>query len=130
MNKTKTAFDIIQQLSSERDYSYDAETEQLYTPFLTNRGFSNFYDTIMLSVEMNTMAVSKTPRKWQHDFYHHAILPKKKRFASWAKPIKDTNIQTISDAYNCSKAVAEQYSLVLTASDIEELTARMYKGGR
>lgn len=130
MDKTKSIFDVIQQLSSQKDYEYTAETDQIYTPFMANRSFSNFYDTIMFAHEMNTLAISKTPKKWQFDFYHYAIKSKKKRFATWAKPKKDSRIKTISDAYKCSIKIAEQYNLILTDNDIAELEARMFKGGR
>ena len=130
MSKPITPFDIIQQLSSSREYNYGPEEDTAYAPFLTNRGFSNFYDTIMFANEMNTMAVSKTPKKWQFDFYHFAIHPKKKRFASWAKPRQDVRTKIISDAYKCSKQVADQYNQLLSEEDITELEARMFKGGR
>jgi hypothetical protein len=130
VTKPKTAFDVIQQLSSDRDYSYDEETNQLYAPFLINRGMSNFYDVIMLANEMNSMAVSKVPKKWAFDFYHHAIKVKRKRFAPWAKPRKDERVKIISDAYKCSKTIAEQYNRILTEDDIKDLEDRMFKGGR
>ena len=130
MTKPITPFEIIQQLSSSREYKYGPEEEGAYAPFLTNRGFSNFYDCIMFANEMNTMAVSKTPKKWQFDFYHHAIHPKKKRFSAWAKPKQDTRTKIISEAYKCSTAVADQYNQLLSDEDIAELEARMFKGGR
>jgi hypothetical protein len=130
MTKTITPFEVIQELSSSREYNYTPEIETAYAPFLTNRGFSNFYDTIMIANEMNTMAVSKVPKKWQFDFYHFVISPKKKRFAAWAKSSPSADIITVSDYYKCSKQIAEQYLKVLTQEDIKELEAKMFKGGR
>lgn len=128
--KSKGPFDVIQDLCSSRDYEYTPEVETVFNAFLTNRSMSNNYDTIMFSNEMNSMAMSKCPKKWMYDFYWHAITVKKKRFAPWAKPKNDNRLKIIMEAYKCSQIVAQQYSSVLTNDDLIEIEARLYKGGR
>ena len=125
----KSLFDVVNQLSSSGNYEWQ-ECSGFYEPFMINRAFANFHDCIMMANEMNSMAISKTPKKWQYDFYHHAIKIRKKRFASWAKPKKDERIKIISLSYKCSKTVAEQYNLVLTDEDVQSLKERMDHGGR
>jgi hypothetical protein len=130
MTKARGPFDVIQDMCSLKIYEYTPETDQLLNAFLTNRSMSNNYDTIMLANEMNTMAVSKCPKRWIYDFYFHAITVKKKRYSPWAKPKSDNKIKVIMESYKCSQIVAQQYCSILSDSDIIELEERMSKGGR
>ncbi len=121
-------FDITNQLTAEREYGYSAEVEADYQPFLINRAMSNYYDCCMHANEMNQR--SSLTKQQQYDYYFYAIQPKKKRFAKWHKPAKDERVKTVSEYYNCSIALAEQYSALLSDEDILRMREKMSKGGR
>ena len=121
-------FDITNQLTAEREYGYSAEVEAEYQPFLINRAMSNYYDCCMHANEMNQRSL--LTKQQQYDYYFYAIQPKKKRFSKWHKPAKDERVKVVSEFYNCSISLAEQYSTLLTDEDIQSMREKISKGGR
>lgn len=121
-------FDVLNNLTSSKEYTYTQELEADILPFLLNRGMSNFMDCCLHANEMNIRP--NVSKKQLYDYYHFAIQPKRKRFAKWAKPEKDETVNLIKTFYKCNIDVAEQYMKILTADDLELIKQKLSKGGR
>jgi len=107
--------------------SSDTPSKQ-YVPFIINRGFSQFNDTVLLVNELNVR--HQLPAKMQYDFLFSAIRPRK-RFSKWAKKAKDPNdLQLIQEAYNYSKEKAENVYSLFSKDDLKKLRKRLDKGGK
>jgi hypothetical protein len=121
-------FDIQNNLTSSNEYIFSDETSKDYLPFMINRGMSNFIDCVMHANEMNVRS-NLSPNQ-QYDYYHHAITPKKKRFAKWHKPAKDATTALISEYYKCSISLAEQYATLLNDEQLALIKTKLEKGGK
>jgi hypothetical protein len=105
----------------------DSPSKQ-YVPFIINRGFSQFNDTVLLANELNIH--HQLPAKMQYDFYHAAIRPRK-RFSKWAKKLKDpADLAVIQETYCYSKEKAEAVYPLLSDTDLKVLRDRLDKGGK
>lgn len=121
-------FDIINTVCTTSDCSWDTIDEKEYNSFIINRGISMFHDTVLLAAEV---AIRHTcPPKWQFDFYKHAITPKKKRFAKWAKPEKDTIIDLIMETYQVTRRKAISISLLFDENSEKMLKEMTFRGGK
>lgn len=112
------------------DVYEDGDIEDLngvYPAFMINRAFSQTSDTILAANAMN--AASKLPGNMQYDFLMHAI-PKKKRFAKWAKAESSERIDIIMSAYDVGVVKAREYSRLISDSDLEKLKEYIFEGGR
>jgi len=99
-----------------------------YVPFIINRGFSYFKDTVLFANEMNIK--HQLPPKMQYDFYRN-IVSNKKRFSKWAKKANASNdILAIQKYYNYSRQRAEEAYKILTKGQIQEIHKLLDKGGR
>lgn len=123
----KSFFDVCNNLCAETRYNFE-EAEPQYNAFMINRSMSQHYDVVMLANEMNRQSV--LTKQQQYDFYHHSIQPKKKRFAAWAKPKKDIDIDTVAKFFQCSHRQAEEYYPLLSAESIDAMKKKMDPGGR
>jgi Bacteriophage clamp loader A subunit len=102
------------------------DVERGYPAYMINRALSQFEDTIFVANEMNRSSLLDP--KMQYDFYYY-LIPKRKRFAPWAKASKNENINIIQEAYKVSTVKAEEISLLLSEDDIEQLKTYLFKGG-
>ena len=104
----------------------DSPSKQ-YVPFIINRGFSQFNDTVLLVNELNIR--HQLPAKMQYDFLRAAIRPKK-RFGKWAKKMKDpADLKAIQDTYSYSKEKAEEVYPLLSAAALKAIRSRLDQGG-
>ena len=89
-------FDYIKSISNGIDPIRGTENEALaekgYAPFMINRGFSYFPDTIQLANLMNTSG--HLDKLLQNDFYINTIRARK-RFSKWHKPSESKKLQLI-----------------------------------
>jgi molecular chaperone DnaK (HSP70) len=106
----------------------DPDLEKEYNPFLTNRAFSNFPDTLFMANEMNMR--THITKRMQYDFYKYVVRPGK-RYAKWPKKDKEklALIELVSEYYDCGKKTAQEYLAILTKSDLEIIKKEMDKGG-
>jgi hypothetical protein len=105
----------------------DFDKEKQYIPFVINRAFSQFPDTVMAANSMNTFP--HLDKKLQYDFLYNSIK-KRKRFSRWPKAEWDEEIGgMICEYYNVSKYRAREYMALMTEEDIEYLKRKTWKGG-
>lgn len=106
--------------------SYE-ESEKQYNPYIINRCFSGFIDTILLANEMNLNP--HLDKKLQYDFYINIIRPKK-RFSPWIKKEKFDSLECIKQYYGYSDEKAKIALKILTDEQIEFIKSKMTRGGK
>ena len=131
MPKEYSPFDFMNAVSfSKEDLIRNSEnpdmTEKEYTPFMVNRGFANFEDTILHANEMNMR--HHMFHGAQFDYYRGA-LRKRKRFSKWPKADKSSDLDAIQQVYKCNRTVAKMYLKAMSPSDIKSVHAKLVTGG-
>ncbi len=125
-------FDFITDLSSnKKNLIKNAENPALavkdYSPFLINRGFSYFVDTIMAANEMNRTI--DLPNLLQHDFYFYEVR-KTKRWYSWPKKVVTEDVEAISKYYNINIDRAKEYLALMNSDQLGHIKRLLNKGGK
>jgi len=110
--------------TKENILASDPKLEKEYVPYVINKCFSYFPETIFHANRMNM--VSHIDKKLQYDYYFHSVS-KKKRFSKWVKPEKLKDIEVIKEVYGYSDTRARE---VLDLVPIEELYKFIEKGGK
>ena len=108
---------------NKKDYQFDLSG---YNPFLTNRAFAGFIDTIMFAEQMN-QAHALSPAL-QYDFYYYGIR-KGSRFDPIPKPIEPEGLEVVMAYYDYSKQKALEVIHLLSKQDILNMIKSMDKGG-
>ena len=121
-------FDYLNAINTtKKDLMVDDVSEKSYSPFMVNRGLSYFPDTILFANEMNLN--HHIDSRLQFDFLIN-IIKKKRRFSKWAKPMNIENLELIKEYYGYSNEKAKSVMSLLNDDQINELKARIYKGGK
>lgn len=131
MPKEYSPFDFMNAVSfSKEDLIRNSEnpdmTEKEYTPYMVNRGFANFEDTILHANEMNMR--HHMFHGAQFDYYRGA-LRKRKRFSKWPKADKSADLDAIQEVYKCNRTVAKLYLKAMTPDDIKSVRDKLVTGG-
>jgi len=131
MSKDYNPFDFMNAVSfSKEDLIHNNENpaliEKQYTPYVVNRGFTNFEDTILHANEMN-MRHNLFPAA-QFDYYRGA-LRKRKRFSKWPKADKSVDLDAIQQVYQCNRTVAKLYLKALSKEDLKQVHSKLQTGG-
>lgn len=112
-------FDYVNSINyTKKDLREEGWEEKEYLPFIVNRHFSFFPDTIMHANTMNMKAF--LPKNAQYSYLFHTIR-KRKRYTKWNKKKESQEIKNIMELYNCSYVKAEQYYSVLTENQLKEI---------
>ncbi len=82
----------------------DPLTESEYPPFIVNKCFSYFTDTVLHANEMNRYA--HLDNRLQYDYYLHAVR-KRKRFSRWDKNNKSEKFDLVKEYYGYSDTKTE-----------------------
>ena len=98
-----------------------------YNPFIINRNFSFFNDTILYANEMNRF--HHLDHRLQFDFFIN-IIKKKKRWSKWVKPQDIENLELIKQHYGYSNDKAKSVLELFNNEQIEELKRKGFKGGK
>jgi len=131
MTKQLTPFDFMnaasltkENLISDNDYPEMIEKE--YVPYIVNRGFSNFEDSILHANEMNQRAHLFNAAQFQ---YYRSVLRKRKRFSKWYKSEKNEDLDAIQQVYMCSRSIAKLYYKALSTDDLKQIKEKLEIGG-
>ena len=121
-------FEYIKSINeSKKDIMVDDIAEKGYNPFIINRNFSFFNDTVLYANEMNKY--HHLEHRLQFDFFIN-IIKKKKRWSKWVKPQDIANLELIKQHYGYSNEKAKSVLELFSNEDIEELKRKGLKGGR
>ena len=102
----------------------DPKVEKDYVPFVINKCFSYFSDTVFYANRMNQ--VSFLDKRLQYDYYLHSIL-KRKRFSKWIKPEQNTKIDMIKEVFGYSDRHAREVADLISEDSLKEF---VQKGGQ
>jgi hypothetical protein len=118
--------DILNSINQTKEnlFTSDPRIEKEYVPFVINKCFSYFPDTIFYANRMNQ--VSGLDKKMQYDYLLSSIS-KKKRFSKWIKPEENKDIEVIKEVYGYSDQRARE---VLDLVSVEDLKQFIQKGGQ
>lgn len=128
-----TPFSFVNEINtSKRDIMRDQNgehsdlLEKVYSPWLVNRSFSYFHDSVVQANEMNKN--HHIDSRLQFDYFINMIR-KRKRFSKWMKPTEVEDLQVIKETYGYSDEKARQVLDLLSNEQITELKKRNYRGG-
>jgi hypothetical protein len=118
--------DILNSINQTKEnlLSKDPRLEKDYVPFVINKCFSYFPDTIFYANRMNQAAF--LDKKLQYDYYIHSIS-KRKRFSKWIKPEENKDLEIVKQIYGYSDARAREVIDMLPMDKLREL---VQKGGQ
>lgn len=124
-------FDFVNAINTtKKDLIRDSENpdlaETLYKPFLINKAFSYFKDTVMYANEINMFP--NLEHKLQNDYYLNSIR-KDKRFSKWHKKEDEPKIEAIMEYYSVNYVKAREIGNVLTNEQIDHIIRKLIKGG-
>ncbi len=120
-------FDIVDDISYKKQrLIHDEETEKLYVPFLVNRSFSYFGDTLFYAQEMNRYP--HLDKKLQYDYLYNS-LRKSKRYSKRFKKQMNSDIEAIQEYFQYSYEKAKYALRVLTKDQIKQIKLKLEKGG-
>ena len=100
--------------------------EKLYPPYLVNKAFSQFADTVRIANEMNIH--HQLDKKLQFDFLIN-IIRSKKRFSKWAKKQDDEILELVMQHYGYSYEKAKQVLPLLSDDQIITIKKKRFEGG-
>ena len=124
-------FDFVKAINeNKQDLIRGSENPDLaktfYKPYVINKAFSYFKDTVMYANELNMYP--NTPHKLQNDYYLNSIR-KGKRYSKWHKKEEDDKIEAIMEYYNVNYAKAREIGNVLTDEHLTLIKIKLIKGG-
>ena len=105
----------------------DRDWEKKYPPFIINKGFSYFSDTVMYANEMNRL--HHATKHMQFSFYLKSIKSRK-RFSKWLKSSKIKDLDVVKQHFGYSNKKAQEALSLMTKKQIDYIKERLYKGGR
>ena len=121
-------FEFIKSINeTKKDIMVDDVSEKGYNPFIINRNFSHFNDTVLYANEMNRY--HHLDHRLQFDFFIN-IIKKKKRWSKWIKPQDINNLELIKQHYGYSNDKAKSVLQLFNNEQIEEFKRKGLKGGR
>ena len=121
--------DYVPALSHTKENLLDSEDElweKSYQPYLINKTFSYYMDTIMYANEMNQH--SMVDNKLQFDYLLNSIRPRK-RYAPWLKTSKINNLELVKEYFGYNDQKAKDALDLLTDDQLEHIQTKLNKGG-
>ena len=119
--------DILKSINVTKDGDLiDDYNKSDYPPFVVNRCFSFYPDTILLANEMNMR--SDLDKKLQYKYLLNAVR-KKSRYSPWLKHKLPEEIQLLKDYYGFSTAKAKEALPLLSKDDLKKIKEILDKGG-
>lgn len=122
-------FDFVASINQHKNiFEEHDKTEILkeYSPWLVNKAFSYFSDTIFYANELNKYP--QLDAEYQYSFLLNTIRARK-RFSKWYKKGNDDKISMISTVFNCSPKKAESIISLLSEEQLMEIIKKTEKGG-
>lgn len=117
-------FDWVKAIGEDKRSLYE-EGRVDYNPFMVNRAFSYYPDTVFYAQDMNLR--HHLDNDIQHS-YLMGTIRRRRRFSKWAKPPPaDPALEAISRLFDCGLARAKSIARLLNEDDLEELRSSVEK---
>ena len=121
-------FDYVKSILQDKtELITDSETEEKYSPFLTNRSLSYHMDCLAFANEMNRR--HHIDKKMQFDFLLNTVRSKKRPFTKWAKSEKSEDISCLKQTFGFSDKKAYDALNLLSEEEIQQLKEKTDTGG-
>ena len=98
-----------------------------YVPFIINRAFSYYSDTILIANEANQK--STWSKQMHYDFMFTLIRPRK-RYSKWCKPERIKECELVAKYFECNLAKAADILEFLSEEDLKEIKISFEDGIR
>ena len=108
------------------DTENDELAERGYNPYIVNRQFSYFIDTVHAVNAMNER--HDLDNKLQYEFLINIVRPRK-RFSKWAKPDEYNDFEVVKEYYGYNNEKTKAAMDVLSGEQIVKLKDGIQKGG-
>ena len=105
----------------------DTLAQKGYSPFLVNRAFSYYADTIGQANMMNLY--SRASNVMQYEYLLNTIRPRK-RYASWQKKDTHAKMELVKEYFGYNDRKAIQVLPLLTKENMKVIKATLEKGGK
>jgi len=119
-------YNYVNAINAGNDLTKDEFDEKGYVPFVINRQFSYFQDTIFAANEMN--ANHHLSNKSQFSFFINIVRPKK-RFSKWSKTEHHDDLEAVAQYFDYSYEKAKVVMDILSAEQIKNIKKKLSKGG-
>lgn len=122
-NVTTSPFSFVNAINNGksmiREDAFPEERESQYIPYITNKAFSNHYDTILYSNNMNMY--HGLDNIMQFEYYLNSVR-KRNRPGTWYKAKKtEDHIKAIAEYYDVNVTIAAKYADLMTKSELASL---------
>ena len=124
---TVSPFEFVNAINGNKENLFETKgyADSDYNPFIVNRQFSYFPDTIFIANEANRL--NNTPSRSLFDFYRFMVDPRK-RYAKWGKPVKHENIEILMKTYDISLNKALDIVDLFSKEELKKLSEICYGG--
>lgn len=118
--KSKSPFDFSSSIDQKNNLRNELDG---YSPWMVNKIFSMYRDTIFIANEINKYNIDN---RLHYDYFFH-FVSKKKRFAKWSKPkYNEDDIKLIIEYFNINHRKALD---IIDLVDLEFIKKSFYHGG-
>ena len=125
-------FDFVNAINSAqkpnlmRGTENDELAEKGYVPFIINKTFSYFADTVFYANEMNKN--HHIDNKLQNDYYLNSIRSQK-RFSKWVKKERLEDLEIVKEYFGYNDERASEALSILSSDQMNIIRKRIEKGG-
>jgi len=119
-------FDYVNSINS-KEWIVSPSLEKEYIPFLVNRAFSFYPDTVLYANEMNKCP--EIPQSAQYKYLFEAIRRKKRWGSRWPKHPRAEDLKVIQKYYKYSPQKAKEALAILSQEQINILRNSLEEGG-
>lgn len=103
----------------------DPSSERVFVPFVINKSYSYFMDSLFQANYMNKF--HHLPKKMQYDYYLNS-LSKAKRFSKWVKTEESEDLANLMEYYGYSMKKAREVLPLLDQLQLKIIKNRLNKG--
>jgi hypothetical protein len=121
-------FEFVKAINSKQNIIRDDLDEKAYSPYMINRSFSYFADTVLLANEMNIN--HHLDNKLQNDFFINTIRKNPKRFSKWNKVKHDGDFEAVKEYYGYNNEKTRSALSLLSTEEINIIKKKVDHGGR
>lgn len=114
-------------MKTKKDLSSEEDFEKVYNPYVVNRALSFHTDCVLQANVMNQYP--SLPKKLQYQYYINTLRGYTRPFKPWQKLETIEDLEAIKEYYNYSNDKAKDALKLLKAEQIEEIKARIDRGG-
>jgi Bacteriophage clamp loader A subunit len=112
-------FEFIKDLSHVKVGLLNEDNEGDFVPYLTNRAFSLFLDSIICANKMNLN--SHLDKRMQYDYYLYSLRKTKRYAGKWPKQEYSDELKAVAEYHNQSFREAKETLSILTEEQIKRI---------